>query len=462
MCQIFEGSHSSRQPPATAAGAELELELDCAKCIHDRLHTDTTFEMLTLSRRISCAALRAASPASSCPSSYLVVTKQHGNNNNANPTARPFTSKGGKPTAFIRTPQDEKVARDLFLSFAHSHIGEEPSLNTADLRDLLLAIGDSPSDSKLSELVERIDENGDGMVEYDEFLQGCEAILGGGGDLGGSKEAPVVDIDSLIATFRNLDKDGSGDLTIDELAGLISTTGGHLSEATAQEIQDQADSNRDGVISLTEFVDLCTDPNKIKYSWRLRSGFRVCLVMGGPGSGKGTICEKLVKEAGITHYSSGEMLREEIASGSPLAKTIESLMEQGQLVPSTTIIALLKKQLRRMPGALVALDGFPRNLENYHDFDAVCGTPEFAIFVDVSDEEMIRRIMKRAETSGRVDDNIDTAKKRLKTFHEHTKPTLSQLDKSNVPIYRLDGATSPDEIWKELVEVCPPIRSRIK
>ena len=436
----------------------------CNRSLHQT--NATTFEMITLSRRISCAASRAAS-ASSCP--HLVVTKQHGYDsyNNANQPSnstrtRPFTSQGGKPTAFIRTPQDEKVARDLFLSFAHSHIGEEPSLNTADLRDLLLAIGDSPSDSKLAELVERIDENGDGVVEYDEFLRGCEATLGGGGDLGGGEDAPVVDIDSLVATFRNLDKDGSGDLTIDELAGLISTTGGSLSEATAQEIMDQADSNRDGVISLTEFVDLCTDPNKIKYSWRLRSGFRVCLVMGGPGSGKGTICEKLVKEAGITHYSSGEMLREEIASGSPLAKTIESMMEQGQLVPSTTIIALLKKQLRKMPGALVALDGFPRNLENYHDFDAVCGTPEFAIFVDVSDEEMIRRIMKRAETSGRVDDNIDTARKRLKTFHEQTTPTLSQLNKSNVPIYRLDGGKSPDEIWKELIEACPPIRSRMK
>lgn len=366
----------------------------------------------------------------------------------------------GNSHSFIRTPKDERVIRDLFLSFSHSHIGEEPSLNTSDLRDLLLAIGDHPSDSKLAQLIERVDENGDGVVEYNEFLQGCDAILGSdGGD--SSKEDTPLDIDALVATFRNLDKDGSGDLSIDELAGLISTTGGQLSEATAQEIMEQADQNRDGVISLTEFIDLMTDPTKAKYSWRLRSGFRVCLVMGGPGSGKGTLCDKLVENAGITHYSSGEMLREEIASGSPLAKAIESMMEQGQLVPSTTIIALLKKQLRKMPGTLVALDGFPRNLENYHDFDAVCGTPEFAIYVDVSDEEMLRRIMKRAETSGRVDDNIETAKKRLQTFHEQTEPTLSQLEKSNVPIYRLDGTQSPDEIWKELTEICPPISSRM-
>ena len=411
-----------------------------------------------MSRRIACTTLRA-SAAWSCPSSTnLLVTKYR---KGYNGHQRLFTSRASENSnSFIRTPKDERVIRDLFLSFSHSHIGEEPSLNTSDLRDLLLAIGDHPSDSKLAQLIERIDENGDGVVEYDEFLQGCDAILGSGGSASNEEDTPL-DIDALVSTFRNLDKDGSGDLSIDELAGLISTTGGQLSEATAQEIMEQADQNRDGVISLTEFIDLMTDPNKANFSWRLRSGFRVCLVMGGPGSGKGTLCEKLVENAGITHYSSGEMLREEIASGSPLAKEIESMMEQGQLIPSTTIIALLKKQLRKMPGTLVALDGFPRNLENYRDFDAVCGTPEFAIYVDVSDEEMLRRIMKRAETSGRVDDNIDTAKKRLQTFHEQTEPTLSQLEKSNVPIYRLDGTQSPDEIWKELTEICPPISSRM-
>ena len=410
--------------------------------------------MFTVSHRIAGTTLRA-SAASSCSSSNLVATK-HQKDYIGHKRLFKSSTSGGSSNSFIRTPKDERAIRDLFLSFSHSHIGEVPSLNTSDLRDLLLAIGDHPSDSKLVQLIERIDENGDGVVEYDEFLQGCDAILGSGGSYSSEEDTPL-DIDALVATFRNLDKDGSGDLSIDELAGLISTTGGQLSEATAQEIMEQADQNHDGVMSLTEFFDLMTD----QYSWRLRSGFRVCLVMGGPGSGKGTLCEKLVENTGITHNSSGEMLREEIASGSPLAKEIESMMEQGQLVPSTTIIALLKKQLRKMPGTLVALDGFPRNLENYHDFDAVCGTPEFAIYVDVSDEEMLRRIMKRAETSGRVDDNIETAKKRLQTFHEQTEPTLSQLEKSNVPIYRLDGTQSPDEIWKELTEICPPISSRM-
>ena len=129
---------------------------------------------------------------------------------------------------------------------------------------------------------------------------------------------------------------------------------------------------------------------------------------------------------------------------------------------SSTIIALLKKQLRQCPGSLVVLDGFPRNKQNYIDFDEVMGKPDFAIVIDVPDEEMIRRIMKRAETSGRADDNIDTAHKRIKTCHDETVPTLEQLDASKVPIYRVDGSKTPDAIWDEIIKTCPPIGARVK
>ena len=101
------------------------------------------------------------------------------------------------------------------------------------------------------------------------------------------------------------------------------------------------------------------------------------------------------------------------------------------------------------------------NKSNYLDFDEVLGTPEFAIVVDVPDDEMISRIMKRAETSGRADDNLETAKLRLNTFHEQTEPTLEQLKLNNVPIYRLDGTQTPDEIWNELTQICPQIGTRV-
>jgi len=79
----------------------------------------------------------------------------------------------------------------------------------------------------------------------------------------------------------------------------------------------------------------------------------------------------------------------------------------------------------------------------------------------VPDETMVERILKRAETSGRADDNEETAKKRLSTYHQQTEPTIAQLELEGVPIYQLDGRKSPDEVWADLVEQCPLIGTRV-
>ena len=83
-------------------------------------------------------------------------------------------------------------------------------------------------------------------------------------------------------------------------------------------------------------------------------------------------------------------------------------MQQGKLLPSTTIMALLKKSMANSPGHYVALDGFPRSRENCEDFQAMCGAPECAIHIEVPDDVMIERILKRGRESGRADDNIAT------------------------------------------------------
>ena len=119
---------------------------------------------------------------------------------------------------------EEQVVRDLFLSFASYDntngdkvLQEPPSLNVDDMRDLLLSIGEHPSETKLSQLIDTIDVDKNGKIEYDEFLSGCEAILGGN-----TSNSEGVNIDTLIDMFHELDADGSGDLTMDELSGFDS------------------------------------------------------------------------------------------------------------------------------------------------------------------------------------------------------------------------------------------------
>lgn len=175
------------------------------------------------------------------------------------------------------------MIRDLFLSFATQQDGEDtPSLRVEDLRGLLLAIGDRPSDSKLSRLIEVVDADKNGRIEYDEFVAGCEEILDFS-CMECTEEEMALNIDTLVDIFHTLDADGSGDLTLDEISGLLSTASVSLGQEDARDIMNAADANDDGKLCLEEFLRLMTDRSKNKYTWRIRSGFRACLVMGGPG-----------------------------------------------------------------------------------------------------------------------------------------------------------------------------------
>jgi adenylate kinase family enzyme len=155
------------------------------------------------------------------------------------------------------------------------------------------------------------------------------------------------------------------------------------------------------------------------------------------------------------------MLREEVAARTPLGLKMEETMKAGNLLPSATMIALLKKKMSSFPGAFVALDGFPRSRENYLDFDAICGAPEFAISIEVPDEVMMDRMLKRGQASGRVDDNPETAKKRIQTFHAMGDPTLACLRENGVPIYALDGNQTVENVWDQLMALNTPLTNRV-
>ena len=237
---------------------------------------------------------------------------------------------------------------------------------------------------------------------------------------------------------------------------LLESIGERPSEATFKMLLDRIDSNRDGRVTLEEFLsaaDLILG----------KSPARVVLVVGGPGSGKGALCERLAAECGAVHLSCGEMLREEVESGTPLGLEVAGIMERGELVSSATVTALMRRRMRAYPGRRILLDGFPRSLENARDFVELCGPPELALHLDCDDTVLLERILDRGEQSAkeeaanggsggsvRSDDNVHTAINRLRTYHKHHDQTMQWLKKIKVPIVELDCSGTKDDVWGHL------------
>ena len=152
------------------------------------------------------------------------------------------------------------------------------------------------------------------------------------------------------------------------------------------------------------------------------------ILCGAPGCGKGTQSEFIVEKYGLTHLSTGDLMRHEVASGSELGHLIESYTSQGQLVPDDVTIQLLEKHIESLPADTKGLifDGFPRTLNQAVQLERLMKKrgDKTAILIDINvpEDEIIRRLIERGKTSGRTDDNLDTIKKRLVVYHEQTRP----------------------------------------
>nr|XP_054919206.1 uncharacterized protein LOC129380930 [Dermacentor andersoni] len=176
----------------------------------------------------------------------------------------------------------------------------------------------------------------------------------------------------------------------------------------------------------------------------------VIFVFGGPGSGKGTQCGKIVEKYGFTHISSGDLLRAEVQSGSDRGKEMNEVMKKGELVPLDIVLQLLKeaikKDLEKSKGFLI--DGYPRNTEQGDRFEAEVCKCTHLIYFEVKDETMKTRLLKRGETSGRVDDNEETISKRIKTFHTESEPVL---EKYKTMVHKVSAEEDPDKVFETIV-----------
>lgn len=153
---------------------------------------------------------------------------------------------------------------------------------------------------------------------------------------------------------------------------------------------------------------------------------KVIFLCGGPGCGKGTQCDLIKEKYDIFHHSPGELLRQEAEQGGALGREIKKIQMEGRLVGSDLVVKLLKKQIEGKSG-LHIVDGFPRNFENIDMWNKQmikCCDVQFMLFFECSEQEMVNRALARGASSGRVDDNPETIKKRVNTFVRITNPLV--------------------------------------
>lgn len=187
------------------------------------------------------------------------------------------------------------------------------------------------------------------------------------------------------------------------------------------------------------------------------------ILFGPPGSGKGTQSEKLIVRYGLKHLSTGDLLRSEINRQTALGQEARNFMDKGQLVPDEVVIGMISSALDDNPMARGFLfDGFPRTSAQAEALDNLLDLKKSSIAVmlalDVSEEELVKRLVKRGETSGRSDDNNELViRARITEYHNKTA-AVAEYYKTFDKVVMVKGEGTIDEIFDGL---CSEIDSRI-
>ena len=162
------------------------------------------------------------------------------------------------------------------------------------------------------------------------------------------------------------------------------------------------------------------------------------VIFGAPGSGKGTQSEKMIEKYGLGHISTGDVLRDQIKRGTELGKTAKGYIDNGQLIPDDLMVSILADVYdsfgKEHKG--VIFDGFPRTIpqaQALKDMLAKRGHKVAAMIeLDVPEDELMKRLIKRGQESGRSDDNEETIKKRLTVYHNQTSPLIEWYEKEGI------------------------------
>lgn len=178
------------------------------------------------------------------------------------------------------------------------------------------------------------------------------------------------------------------------------------------------------------------------------------VLLGAPGSGKGTQAALLVEDLDLPHISTGEVLRAAVKSGTLLGRKAKTVMDRGELVPDDIMLGLMEERLSESDGENgFILDGYPRNLSQAEALDELLerlGQPvDEALQIDIDPEMVIQRIAKRAQEEGRSDDTEEVVRKRLEVYAAETAPVVDYYARKGI-LSRVLGEGTVDEVFQRI------------
>jgi adenylate kinase len=186
------------------------------------------------------------------------------------------------------------------------------------------------------------------------------------------------------------------------------------------------------------------------------------VLLGAPGSGKGTQATRLKEHLQVPHISTGDLLRAEVAAGSKLGLAAKEVMARGDLVSDAILLGMLEDRFSRPDTRNgFILDGYPRNLAQADALDkllARMGQPfDFAVQLDVPTDLLVERIAGRAAAEGRADDTPDSVRTRLKVYNDQTAPVIDYY-RQHGHLTVVDGVGSLDEVFTRILEAISPVK----
>ena len=181
--------------------------------------------------------------------------------------------------------------------------------------------------------------------------------------------------------------------------------------------------------------------------------YKVIFIVGPPGVGKNTQCDKLIEKYKFIHFGAGDLLRAESKKDTEDGKLIKSLMTQGTIVPVAITWRLIKKAMdENGKDKIFLIDGYPRNQDTIDGWKEVFGDSYIliaSIILGCDEASLEKRLLERAKTSGRSDDKIEVIKKRFKVYVEQSQPIEAKL-KQMGPFIEVQATGTIDEVFEQI------------